>query len=30
MRSIKPTWADLAKMHGLEAIQDYLKQKQLL
>ena len=30
MKSIKFTWADLAKAHGLKAIEDYLKQKQLL
>lgn len=30
MRSIKPTWADLAKEHGLGAIESYLKEKQLL
>jgi hypothetical protein len=23
-------WADLAKEHGIQAIEDYLKQKQLL
>lgn len=30
MRSTKPTWADLAKEHGLEAIEKYLKEKQIL
>jgi hypothetical protein len=30
MRSIKHTWADLAKVHGLQAIEKYLKQKSIL
>jgi hypothetical protein len=30
MRSIKHTWADLAKVHGLQAIENYLKTKNLL
>ena len=30
MRSIKHTWADLAKAHGLQSIEDYLKQKHIL
>ena len=30
MKSIEFTWADLAKTHGLKAIEDYLKEKELL
>ena len=30
MRSIKHTWADIAKAHGLKAIETYLKSKNLL
>ncbi len=30
MKSIKFTWADLAKAHGLQAIEDYLKTKNLM
>jgi hypothetical protein len=30
MKNIKLTWADLAKAHGLQAIEDYLKTKQIL
>lgn len=30
MKNIKLIWADLAKEHGLEAVEQYLKEKQLL
>jgi hypothetical protein len=30
MKSIEFTWADLAKAHGMIAIEDYLKKKELL
>lgn len=30
MRSIKPTWADLAKTHGMKTIEDYLIEKNVL
>jgi hypothetical protein len=30
MRSIKHTWADLAKVHGLKAIEKYLTQKEII
>lgn len=30
MKNIKLTWADLAKTHGLDAIEDYLTEKGLL
>jgi hypothetical protein len=30
MRNLLITWADLAKAHGMKAIEDYLKEKELL
>jgi hypothetical protein len=30
MKSIKLTWADLAKAYGMKVIEDYLIEKQLL
>jgi hypothetical protein len=30
MRSIKPTWADLGRKHGMGVIEDYLKKKGLI
>ena len=30
MKNIKLIWADLAKEHGLSAIEDYLKEKNIL
>jgi len=30
MRNLLNTWADLARAHGMQAIEDYLKQKELI
>jgi hypothetical protein len=30
MRNLLNIWSDLARAHGMKAIEDYLKEKQLL